>query len=164
MHPISLGVGDSCGLEVGNLPQAGGRTLVDAGVAVIPGDVVAIAGCLNFSTRCDDRDRPDDLDLRVAQFHLADYQGAIAESIELHVLGIDFPGPRNSNEVFGQQMIHGGDVPLDAGVPPLFLHTLDIVAGLPIGMVRSLVLRSEPQGERRGEQDRRAKENPQQSR
>jgi hypothetical protein len=137
MRSIAAGLGIRVASKLVILPDAGGCPLVDAGVAVGAGDIAAFAGASTSARDVTIATGPTTLILMSLRIHLVDHRRCGPDAIELHGLGIDLAGPGDPDVVFGEQVIHGGDIAFDGGGLPLLFEILDILPGVFVGMVLS---------------------------
>lgn len=90
---------DAVGLEVGDLPDAGGEALIDPGIEEFALDVRSVVAAVDIDTRGDDGDGADNLDFLVADIELGDVEAVVAGPVELHGLGVDLTGPGDADVV-----------------------------------------------------------------
>jgi hypothetical protein len=122
--------GNARGLEVGDLPDAGGKPLIHPCVSELSRSFIPVVRTVHLRATGHDRDRSKDLHLDVAQIHATHLHCAGADTVELHGLGVHLPGPGDADVIFRKQLVHGRRVARDGCGSPLLFERDDLLTGV----------------------------------
>jgi len=140
---------DAGDFEVGDLPRAAGKVLVDTRVAIVAVDGVVVRGGLHVGQRGDDGDGAFDFDVDVGGFVAGENELSGAHAVDLLRLGEDVAVPHDAEVIGREELFHSGGIVAYLRGAPLAFEGEDLVAGFVLAVWREGVQRE------RGRQDER---------